>query len=127
MSKIEKKKLQIKKLRISKEGVKNTALKVVNKVRSLKLSDIKKYRKKLHDRRLEKQEAFKNSELGKNLAALSVQMNRFSLLLHAIWAVIINFVIEAMSRHSIIAAWQYFDYSTKAFMYNAFMIFMTLE
>ena len=127
MSKDEKKKLQIKKLRISKQGVKDTVRKVVNKARSFKLSDIKKFRKKLHDRRLEKQEAFKNSQLGKNLAALSVQTNKISLLLHAVWAIIINFIIEAMSRHSVSAAWHYFDYSTKAFMYNAFMIFMTFS
>ena len=98
MSKDEKKKLQIKKLRISKQGVKDTVRKVVNKARSFKLSDIKKFRKKLHDRRLEKQEAFKNSQLGKNLAALSVQMNKISLLLHAVWAIIINFII-GIQRH----------------------------
>ena len=34
-------------------------------------------------------------------------MNRFSLPLQALWACIINFIIEALSRHSAIAAWQY--------------------
>ena len=54
-------------------------------------------------------------------------MNRFSLIFHAIWAVIINFSIEAMSRHSVIAAWEYMDVSTRVFFYNAFMIFITFS
>ena len=123
MRKLRLKKLRIKELRIKKPNVKA----VVQKIKSIKLSDIKEYRKKLHNKRVEKQEAFNNSKLGKTLVKLSYHMNKYSLLLHAIWAVIINFVIEALSRHSIVAAWNYFDVSTKAFMYNAFMIFFTFS
>ena len=93
MRKLRLKKLCIKELRIKKPNVKA----VVQKIKSIKLSDIKAYRKKLHDKRVEKQEAFANSKIGKNLVKLSYYMNKYSLLLHAIWAVIINFTIEAIN------------------------------
>lgn len=53
-------------------------------------------------------------------------MNRFSLPLQALWACIINFIIEALSRHSAIAAWQYMTGTPLVFLYNAGMIFVTL-
>ena len=54
-------------------------------------------------------------------------MNRISLLLHGLWAILLNFAIEAMSRHSVMAAWEFSRVSTKAFLYNAFMIFATFS
>ena len=128
MRKIQIKKLKIKELKLKKLKLKKPDVQlVVQKIKSFKLSDIKKYRKKLHDKRVEKQEAFNNSKFGQSLKTLSQYMNKYSLLLHALWAVIINFTIEAMSRHSIAAAWNYFDVSTKVFMYNSFMIFLTFS
>ncbi len=40
-------------------------------------------------------------------------------------ACIINFVIEALSRHSLVAAWHYMTGTPLVFLYNAFMIFVT--
>lgn len=54
-------------------------------------------------------------------------MNRFSLIFHALLACIINFVIEAISRHSVVAAWDYMTGTPMVFLYNAFMIFVTFS
>ena len=54
-------------------------------------------------------------------------MNRFSLIFHALLACIINFVIEAISRHSVVAAWDYMTGTPLVFLYNAFMIFVTFS
>lgn len=52
-------------------------------------------------------------------------MNRFSILLEALWSLVINFIIEVMSRHSVTEAWAYMTETPMVFLYNAFMIFMT--
>jgi len=52
-------------------------------------------------------------------------MNRFSVLLEALWVLIINFIIEVMSRHSVIEAWTYMTETPFVFLYNALMIFVT--
>ena len=54
-------------------------------------------------------------------------MNKLSLLLTALWACIINFIIESCSRHSVYAAWEYLTGSPRVFFYNAFMIFITFS
>ena len=52
-------------------------------------------------------------------------MNRFSVPLEALWSVAINFLIEVMSRHSVVEAWTYMTETPIVFLYNAFMIFLT--
>lgn len=52
-------------------------------------------------------------------------MNRFSVPLEALWSLIINFMIEVMSRHSVIEAWTYMTETPIVFLYNALMIFLT--
>ena len=52
-------------------------------------------------------------------------MNRFSVPLEALWSLIINFMIEVMSRHSAIEAWTYMTETPIVFLYNALMIFLT--
>lgn len=54
-------------------------------------------------------------------------MNRLSLVFHAILACVINFAIEAISRLSVIEAWEYMTETPLVFLYNAFMIFMTFS
>ena len=51
--------------------------------------------------------------------------NRMSLLLHALGSAVIYFIMEAMSRHSVSAAWEFLMESPKVFAYNTFMIFMS--
>ncbi len=47
------------------------------------------------------------------------------LIFHALLACLINFAIEAISRHSLVQAWSYMTQTPLVFLYNAFMIFMT--
>ena len=113
----------MKKIRIKKPDIKAG----VQKLKTMKWSDVKAGYQKSRQLRAEKMEAFRSSAAWKKMQAVNAQMNRFSLILHGIWAIIINYIIEAMSRHSVMAAWEYSRISTKAFLYNAFMIFVTFS
>ncbi|MBQ5590036.1 MAG: LTA synthase family protein, partial [Anaerotignum sp.] len=93
----------------------------------MRWKDVKAGCKNFGNWRKAKADAFRNSAAGRKLQALSGFMNRFSLIFHGIWAIIINYIIEAMSRHSVMAAWEFSRVSTKAFLYNAFMIFVTFS
>ena len=72
-----------------------------------------------------KQEARRNSKFGQFMQKAYVVMNKISLLLHALLACGINFVIEAISRHSAVKAWEYMTISPWTFLFNAYMIFAT--
>lgn len=72
-----------------------------------------------------KKQARRESELGKKLQKVYAVMNRISLLLHLLLACVLNFIIEAMSRHSVVKAWEYMRISTWAFLFNTYMIFAT--
>lgn len=52
-------------------------------------------------------------------------MNRFSVPIEAVWSLVINFLIEVMSRHSVIKAWTYMTETPVVFCYNTLMIFLT--
>ena len=82
-----------------------------------------------HIRRKEKSEAKmearRNSKFGQKLQKAFVVMNRFSLLLHAVWAWVLYFVIEAISRHSVEKAWNFMVGSVDVYAFNTFMIFAT--
>ena len=52
-------------------------------------------------------------------------MNRFSVPLEALWSLVINFLIEVMSRHSVMEAWTYMTDTPVVFLYNTLMIFLT--
>lgn len=92
--------------------------------------DIKEYMQQKKQRREEKirakEEARRNSAFGKFMQKACVVMNKISLLLHALLACGINFVIEAISRHSAVKAWEYMMLSPWTFLFNAYMIFATL-
>ena len=113
----------MKKIKIKKPDVKAG----IQKRKALKWSDVKAGYGKCKQFRAEKMEAFRSSAAWRKMQALNEKMNQFSLILHGIWAIIINYIIEAMSRHSVMAAWEYSRISTKAFLYNAFMIFVTFS
>lgn len=97
------------------------------KLKLLKLEDVKAYRKMRRERQEKKIEERRNSPFGQKMQKACVYMNRFSLVLHAVWAMFIDFAIEAMSRHSVFAAWDYMTGTPIVFLYNAFMIFMTFS
>ena len=107
----------MKKIKISQEDVKAFPKKA--------LSWISKYWKERKERKEAMFEKRRNSPIGKKMAPIYLWMNRFSLPLHFLWACIINFVIEAISRHSIGPAWEYLTSSPWTFLFNTYMIFIT--
>ncbi len=107
----------MKRIKISKEKIKEYIKK--------SFTAIKAFIKKQKERRAEKIEKKKNSAWAKRMAPIYLWMNRFSLPLQFLWACIINFTIEAISRHSVVPAWQYMVGSPWTFLFNTYMIFIT--
>ena len=52
--------------------------------------------------------------------------NKISLLLQAIWCAVLYFIIEAICRHSVSAAWVYMTQKPLVFAYNAGLIFVSM-
>ena len=113
----------MKKLQLKKPDIKGK----IRKIKNLKKEDVIAYWKGRHERRERILEARRNSAFAKNMQPVYAFMNRFSLIFHALLACIINFVIEAISRHSVVAAWDYMTGTPLVFLYNAFMIFVTFS
>ena len=61
-------------------------------------------------------------EIGKTIQV----MNKYSILLHAAWSLILEFFIESFSRHSIANGFEFLAGSPLVFLYNSLLIFMTL-
>jgi phosphoglycerol transferase MdoB-like AlkP superfamily enzyme len=91
----------------------------------IKKDDIKEYLKQRKERNQQRMEERKNSPFAKKMEPIYFWMNRLSLLLHFLWAVVLNFVIESISRHSVVPAWEYLTTSPWAFLFNTYMIFIT--
>ncbi len=113
----------MKKLQLKKPDIKGK----IRKIKNLKKEDVIAYWKGRHERRERILEARRNSAFAKKMQPVYAFMNRFSLIFHALLACIINFVIEAISRHSLVAAWTYMTGTPLVFLYNAFMIFVTFS
>ena len=113
----------MKKLQLKKPDIKGK----IRKIKNLKKEDVIAYWKGRHERREGILEARRNSAFAKKMQPVYAFMNRFSLIFHALLACIINFVIEAISRHSVVAAWDYMTGTPMVFLYNAFMIFVTFS
>lgn len=113
----------MKKLQLKKPDIKGK----IRKIKNLKKEDVIAYWKGRHERRERILEARSNSAFAKKMQPVYAFMNRFSLIFHALLACIINFVIEAISRHSVVAAWDYMTGTPMVFLYNAFMIFVTFS
>ena len=117
------KKINIKHIKFKKPDIKGA----FHKLKNLKKEDIKEYYKARKERRKRILEERKNSAFAKKMKPVYQFMNRFSVVFHALLACLINFAIEAISRHSLIAAWQYMVGTPLVFLYNAFMIFVTFS
>ena len=117
------KKINIKHFKIKKPDIKGA----FHKLKNLKKEDIKEYYKARKERRKRILEERKNSAFAKKMKPVYQFMNRFSVVFHALLACLINLAIEAISRHSLIAAWQYMIGTPLVFLYNAFMIFITFS
>lgn len=113
----------MKKIHIKKPDIKGG----IQKIKNLKKEDVKAYWKGRKERRQRIIEERRNSAFARKMRPVYRMMNRFSLVFHALLACVINFVIEAISRHSAIAAWEYMTETPLVFLYNAFMIFMTFS
>ena len=113
----------MKKLQLKKPDIKGK----IRKIKNLKKENVIAYWKGRHERRERILEARRNSAFAKKMQPVYAFMNRFSLIFHALLACIINFVIEAISRHSVVAAWDYMTGTPMVFLYNAFMIFVTFS
>ena len=113
----------MKKIQIRKPDVKGA----VHKLKNLKKEDVKAYWTAKRERRARILEERKNSAFARKMKPVYRFMNQISLLLHAVLACMINFVIEAISRHSAIEAWNYIPGTPLVFLYNAFMIFVTFS
>lgn len=113
----------MKKLQLKKPDIKGK----IRKIKNLKKEDVIAYWKGRHERRERILEARRNSAFAKKMQPVYAFLNRFSLIFHALLACIINFVIEAISRHSVVAAWDYMTGTPLVFLYNAFMIFVTFS
>lgn len=111
------------KIHIKKPDIKGT----FHKIRNLKKEDIKAYWKARRERRARIIEERRNSAFARKMKPVYKFMNRFSVVFHALLACIINFSIEAISRHSAIEAWSYMTGTPVVFLYNAFMIFITFS
>lgn len=113
----------MKKLQLKKPDIKGK----IRKIKNLKKEDVIAYWKGRHERRERILEARRNSAFAKKMQPVYAFMNRFSLIFHALLACIINFAIEAISRHSVVAVWNYMTGTPLVFLYNAFMIFVTFS
>jgi len=95
------------------------------KLKKIKFADLKECFKEKKAKRDEKIEKRLNSPFGKKMQPIYKWMNRFSVLLHFVLAFAINFVIEAISRHNVVGAWEYLTVSPLAFLFNTYIIFIT--
>lgn len=113
--------MTMKKIHLKKPDIKGA----LYKIRHLKKEDIKAWYRARKERRERILEARRNGPFAQKMKPVYAFMNRFSLVFHALLACLINFAIEAISRHSPFEAWDYMVGSPLVFLYNAFMIFMT--
>ena len=113
----------MKKIHFKKPDVKGA----IHKLKNLKKEDVREYWKAKRERRARIIEERRNSAFAKKMKPVYRFMNRFSLVFHALLACIINFAIEAISRHSAVEAWGYMTGTPVVFLYNAFMIFITFS
>ncbi|MFV0363367.1 MAG: LTA synthase family protein [Suipraeoptans sp.] len=96
------------------------------KLKMPSLADIKEHNRKRKIRREEILERRRNGLFATKMRPIYTFLNKYSLPLHLVLACLINFAIEAISRHSIFRAGSYMVESPLVFLYNAFMIFCTL-
>ncbi len=111
----------MKKIQIKKPDIRGR----IHKLKNLKKEDVKAWWKAKKARRERILEERRNSAFARKMKPVYRVMNHISLLLHALLACVINFVIEAISRHSAFEAWDYMTGTPLVFLYNASMIFLT--
>ena len=87
---------------------------------------IKARRAERKQRREEIMKKRANSKMAQRMKPVCRHLNKFSVLYTILLAFVINFVIEALSRHSAAKAFGYLTGSPLVFLYNMYLIFATL-
>ena len=85
------------------------------KIRNLKMQDIKEHFKERKERRRQILEKRRNGKFARKMQPVYRMMNRLSLVLHYLLACVLNFIIEIISRHSLFEAWDYLVGTPKVF------------
>jgi len=91
----------------------------------IRKEDIKEYFRQRKERRQQILEKRRNGKFAKKMQPIYKWMNVFSLPLHFLLSCVINLVIEAISRHSLMPALEYMVSTPWTFLYNTYMIFIT--
>ncbi len=113
----------MKKFQVKKPDIKGT----FHKIKNIKKEDVKACWKAKKERRERIIEERRNSAFTRKMQPVYRFMNRISLVFHALLACMINYTIEAISRHSAVEAWNYMTETPVVFLYNSFMIFVTFS
>lgn len=113
----------MKKIQIKKPDVRG----FFQKIRKLKIENIKAYWIVKRERRERILEERRNSKFARKMQPVYRIMNHISLVLHYLLACILNFFVEVISRHSFFQAWEYLTETPKVFCFNAFLIFVTFS
>ncbi len=87
---------------------------------------IKARRAERKQRREEIMKKRANSKMAQRMKPVCRHLNKFSVLYTILLAFVINFMIEALSRHSAAKAFGYLTGSPLVFLYNMYLIFATL-
>lgn len=90
------------------------------KIRNLKMQDIKEHFKERKERRRQILEKRRNGKFARKMQPVYRMMNRLSLVLHYLLACVLNFIIETISRHSLFEAWDYLVGTPKVFSSTPF-------
>lgn len=98
-----------------------------HKIKNLKKEDIKAHWKARRERRERILEQRRNSRFAKKMQPVYRFMDKFSIVFHYLLACVLNFLIEVISRHSLLEAWRYMTGTPKVFLFNAFLIFATFS
>lgn len=112
----------MKKIQFKKPDIKTT----MQKIKNLQKEDVIIWWRMKKERRERIVEERRNSKFAKKMKPVYHMMNKFSVILHILLSCVINFAIEAISRHSVFQAWDYLVGAPLVFLYNSFMIFTTL-
>ena len=82
-------------------------------MKKLRKEEVIAYWKERRERRARILEERRNGAFAQKMKPVYQFMNRFSLIFHALLACLINFAIEAISRHSLVQAWSYIPVPAK--------------
>jgi phosphoglycerol transferase MdoB-like AlkP superfamily enzyme len=99
----------------------------IQKLKNLNKEEIKAHWAEKKMRREQILEQRRNSRFAKKMQPVYRFMNRISLILHFLLGCVLNFLIEVISRHSLVQAWEYMTGAPKAFLFNSFLIFATFS